>query len=246
MKTELSRMPIHVRRVLERDGEVGSENEIYCLASGASVAVSQCEGCGDYAGTDLDLGQHRSYLLCRRMSPELAVAFVPPAPHALLRRRLLGTPTPPQHARLSEIMTADVWCVREDVDLAPLCRLFATRPVGGVPVIDHQARCVGVISRADVLRARGVEQRVSELMSRLTFTLPPDASVGEAAALMALEGIHQLPIVTADGRVAGMVSSMDVMRWLARQAGYVVPSCRCGECRPGGSEPPGPGLSYRI
>ena len=41
---------------------------------------------------------------------------------------------------------------------------------------------------------------------------------------MALEHIHRLPIVTDDGRVAGIVTSIDVLRWLARQDGYVVPT----------------------
>jgi CBS domain-containing protein len=32
---------------------------------------------------------------------------------------------------------------------------------------------------------------------------------------MAYEGVHRVPVVAADGRVVGILSSLDVVRWLA-------------------------------
>ena len=43
-----------------------------------------------------------------------------------------------------------------------------------------------------------------------------------AAALMAYENIHRVPVVAADGAVIGIVSAMDIVRWVAEQDGYVV------------------------
>ncbi|HXU72294.1 MAG TPA: CBS domain-containing protein [Polyangia bacterium] len=60
-------------------------------------------------------------------------------------------------------------------------------------------------------------------MARLTFTLRETESVSQAAALMALEHIHRISIVTDDGRVAGIVASTDVLGWLGRQDGYIIP-----------------------
>jgi CBS-domain-containing membrane protein len=227
MSQRLTRMPIHVRRVVERDSGVASENEIYCLARASCVAVSECEACRDYVGTDLDLVHHRSYLLCRRMTPERARALVPARP-ALLRRRSVAQPTAADRTPVSEIMTAEVWCVREDVELAGLSQLFAKNPSGAVPVIDHQGRCVGALCHTDLGGIDAGSQLVSDRMCRLTFSLPLDASIAEAAALMALEGLHRLPIVAVDGRVAGMLTSMDVLAWLARQDGYVLAPDRRG------------------
>jgi signal-transduction protein with cAMP-binding, CBS, and nucleotidyltransferase domain len=40
---------------------------------------------------------------------------------------------------------------------------------------------------------------------------------------MAFEGIHRLPVVGASDQVVGLVSSLDVLRWLAQRSGYLVP-----------------------
>jgi CBS domain-containing protein len=51
---------------------------------------------------------------------------------------------------------------------------------------------------------------VWEVMMPLAFTLPPDAPVIKAAALMYLERIHRVIIVGDDGTVAGIVTALDV------------------------------------
>ena len=56
----------------------------------------------------------------------------------------------------------------------------------------------------------------------IALTLGPRATVAHAAALMAREAVHHLPIVD-EGRVIGIVSSMDVMRWLAENDGFGLP-----------------------
>jgi CBS domain-containing protein len=65
--------------------------------------------------------------------------------------------------------------------------------------------------------------RVRDVMTRLTFVVPDSASVAQAAALMALERIHRLPVISEDGKVVGIVSSIDVMDWMARNDGYLLP-----------------------
>ena len=67
---------------------------------------------------------------------------------------------------------------------------------------------------------------VSDVMTPAALTLSEDAPVAEAAALMAFEGIHRVPVVAADGRVAGIVTSLDVLRWLAQQEGYLAAGAR--------------------
>jgi len=34
--------------------------------------------------------------------------------------------------------------------------------------------------------------------------------------------VHHLPVIGDQGRVVGLVSTLDITRWLARQAGYEV------------------------
>jgi len=64
---------------------------------------------------------------------------------------------------------------------------------------------------------------VRDVMTPLAFALPETASVARASALMALEGVHRLIVIDAQGDVVGILSSLDVLRWLAVNEGYVLP-----------------------
>lgn len=156
---------------------------------------------------------------------------------------------------VSEIMTNDVLCVREDVGVETIRLLFVEKGISGAPVVDDQGKPVGVISKTDLVRdlpailrnapvtdevesepKNDVEWRIGdgasrplapgfhterlpattvwEIMMPLAFTLSMDATVAQAAALMAHEGIHRIVIVGTDGTVAGILTSLDVARWV--------------------------------
>jgi CBS domain-containing protein len=217
-----TQLPVHVRRVVEGNGEMHTENEVYCIARGQSVAIADCEECRDNAGSDIDLQHHRNYVLCRRLSLEAARATSPARP-ATLRRRFVSEATAGERTLVSTIMTADVWCARDDAPLSTLRQLLVERGFGGVPVVDNVGRCIGVLSISDLMRATTDSERVSGVMTRLTFVLPDNATISQAAALMALEHVHRIPIVSDDNHVLGIVSSIDILAWLARQDGYVLP-----------------------
>ncbi len=219
---KLTPLPVHVRRVVTGDGEMESENEVYCVTRHRCVAVAECEACRGYAGAEVDLSHHRNYVLCRELTPE-AARGLEPARTTVLRRRSVGEATAGERTPVSAIMTADVWCAREDLELSALRDLLLDRHVSGVPVVDGAGRCVGVVSTADLARAGDHAARVRDVMARLTFVLPDNASISQAAALMALEHVHRIPIITDDGKVAGIVSSIDILGWLGRQDGYIVP-----------------------
>jgi CBS domain-containing protein len=63
-----------------------------------------------------------------------------------------------------------------------------------------------------------------DVMLPLAITLSERATVAHAAALMAIEGIHHIPVVDLQGKLIGIVSSMDIARWLARNDGYLPPA----------------------
>jgi len=56
----------------------------------------------------------------------------------------------------------------------------------------------------------------------MTFSLPESATLSRAAAVMAYEGVHQIPVVASDGTIVGLISALDVARWLAQHDGYLV------------------------
>lgn len=63
---------------------------------------------------------------------------------------------------------------------------------------------------------------VGDIMTPVAFTMKETQPVSQAAALMAFEGIHRLPIVSDSGEVIGILSSTDVLRWIAQSEGYLI------------------------
>jgi CBS domain-containing protein len=56
-------------------------------------------------------------------------------------------------------------------------------------------------------------------MTSQAFALREDATLSQAAFLMASERIHRVVVVSANGKIAGLVSALDVLRWMASAKG---------------------------
>jgi CBS domain-containing protein len=106
-----------------------------------------------------------------------------------------------------------------------LRHLLLERRVGGVPVVTTDGRPVGIVSGGDLLRSLldGGTPRTTagEIMSAV-LALPITASIAQAAALMSYEGTGLIVITDLTGQVAGVVQALDIARWHARAAGYLV------------------------
>ncbi len=126
--------------------------------------------------------------------------------------------------QLSSIMTADVVCVRADLPIAALHELLANEQFSGAPVVDDHGILMGVVSRADLISAEpcATGTTVNDIMMPMAFVLRETATVAQAAALMAHEGIHRIPVVDEQGTVVGIVSTMDVVRWVVQDEGHPV------------------------
>jgi CBS-domain-containing membrane protein len=58
-------------------------------------------------------------------------------------------------------------------------------------------------------------------MTPAVYSFTPETTVADATAVMAFEGTHHLPVVDEAGTLVGMVSALDILDWIARQAGYI-------------------------
>ena len=59
--------------------------------------------------------------------------------------------------------------------------------------------------------------RAEQLMSPEVVSVAPEATLATAASLMVERGLHRLPVI-ADGRLIGVISTLDVTREVARGA----------------------------
>ncbi len=119
--------------------------------------------------------------------------------------------------RVEEIMTRDTMTLGPEQSFAEAVALMATQFFRHVLVADEDERLCGVISDRDVLRALARTpnwntKTVSEIMTREPVTITPDMPISVALRAMLEKRINCLPVIGADGRVCGILTSTDLLK----------------------------------
>lgn len=132
-----------------------------------------------------------------------------------------------------DLMTEQVFAVREDDDLTAVRDVLYDHHVRHVPVVDDDHNFVGMISHRDLLRHALIEQsdlpryleeavlektRAREIMDRDVERVEPDTAIQEAAAVMFENKYGALAVVSA-GRLVGILTEADFVRFLASAEG---------------------------
>lgn len=119
-----------------------------------------------------------------------------------------------------DLMKTAVVTVGEDCPLSEVRGLFVEHHVNGLPVVDRRGRLVGVVTQQDVylgaatrseVAGFGLEPRVRDVMTSPAIAVGEETEVADLCRLMSGLGVHRIPIVR-NGKVAGIVSSIDVCR----------------------------------
>lgn len=146
-----------------------------------------------------------------------------------------------------DIMHRQLVTLDPELTIPEVRRIFLDRQVTGAPVVDEEGRILGVVSQTDLIRYQqrarpeGVEPagfyqqtngavllgphdgddlprtaRVEDIMTPAAFMTRPDAPVPAVARFMLRRHVHRL-IVADQGRLLGIVTSMDLLRALLRR-----------------------------
>lgn len=143
--------------------------------------------------------------------------------------------------KVRDVMKTEVVTVSPDMTYREAARVLAERHFSGVPVMDKQGKLVGMLSEKNLFRAlypryqdyladpglfldqEAQENRVeeirekpiSEFMYREVVTIPPDAPIMRAGAIMLARNFNRLPVVE-NGELVGIVSRRDVFSTILR------------------------------
>jgi CBS domain-containing protein len=136
------------------------------------------------------------------------------------RSPLPRTPTIADRIPVTAIMTRDVVCARAELSLAALKELLIRNHIGCVPIVDDRGRPKGIVTKLDLVESEKPALSAGDVMMPLAITLNTHATIAHAAAMMAIEDFHHLMVVSSDHMLVGVVSTMDIVRWLARNDGF--------------------------
>jgi CBS domain-containing membrane protein len=150
--------------------------------------------------------------------------------HAL-NRLLRGLPA-------KEVMSRAVAAVDMDTSLKDVAEIMARRGISGLPVLDQNNAVVGVISERDFLNAFGPagaksfmevlatclagtgciavtarKQKAEEIMTTPPICVGEETPVSEIARIFAEKRINRVPVTDRNGKLVGIVSRADIVRY---------------------------------
>ena len=123
---------------------------------------------------------------------------------------------------LIELASRDVRTVDVSCTLLEAARQMSEHSVGALVITDESGDVpIGILTDRDVvmLLARGVDpqtETVAPLTRRKLETLEPGEGLQHVAHKMRKHAVRRLPIVDAEGRLAGIVSMDDILVLLGR------------------------------
>jgi len=117
---------------------------------------------------------------------------------------------------VKSIMSRDLTCGISHMSIVDVARLLLSKGIGGVPILDDDGKIVGIVSEHDFISfvPSTTGSKVSYYMSRHVATADPSFKILDAARTIVSRGFRRLPVVSS-GRLVGIVTSMDILRYFS-------------------------------
>lgn len=121
---------------------------------------------------------------------------------------------------ISHVMTTNVKTVQISQKMSEVLRILSENQIHHVPVVDGR-KLVGIISTTDIIRlsitvSTADGWSIERVMNRNLVTIEIHDTVRKAAQLMSDGIFHSLPVVNKDGHLVGIITSTDLIRYLAK------------------------------
>ncbi|GAB4445656.1 MAG: IMP dehydrogenase [Anaerolineales bacterium] len=91
-------------------------------------------------------------------------------------------------------------------------RIVEETGTGGILILDQDEKLVGIVSTRDLLFEGDDGKPVTEIMTREVHSAAPGTSLKEAEQLLHKFRVEKLPLVDAEGKVAGLITLKDIMK----------------------------------
>ncbi|MEQ8396459.1 CBS domain-containing protein [Thalassobaculum sp.] len=117
---------------------------------------------------------------------------------------------------------SDVVTAPPSMPVADAARLLAEKRIGSILILDR-SKVAGILSERDIVRALAnegpgcLDGPVSRLMTAKVVTCTPTQSIADVMQMMTTGRFRHVPVVD-NGKVAGMISIGDVVKWRLEEA----------------------------
>lgn len=141
-----------------------------------------------------------------------------------------------------DVMTSDVIVVTKETTVTEVARLLVEHKVSGLPVVDEERRVLGMVSERDLIYQdkklhtpafleilggviylenpqrvasdlqKMTAAKVAEIMTSKVYSVKEDSPIEDIATIMVERQVNRVPVVDADGKLAGIVSRQDLVK----------------------------------
>jgi len=129
----------------------------------------------------------------------------------------------PADTVVADVMSRPVLTVEEGETLWDAWQLLFVSGLRHLVVLDANGASLGVLSDRSILaEVPATSEHLSERRVRDVLAMVPLVSVGPAdppltaARVMATNSVEAVPVIDAAGRIVGIVTESDIVRWLVR------------------------------
>jgi len=124
--------------------------------------------------------------------------------------------------KAKDIMTTDVISTTKETPIYEAMELLINKEITGMPVVDDDMNLIGVITEKDCLRLfygdKDEENKtVRHFMTQPAVHYNENDSLRTICDFMMINYFRRIPVTTKDGKVVGILSRPDVIKYILKQ-----------------------------
>ena len=110
-------------------------------------------------------------------------------------------------------MIYDPVTISPDATVGDALAMMKKHHVGGIPVVDSAGYLIGIVTNRDLRFQEQMKRPVSEVMTKDNLvTAPKGITLSEATTIIRNSKVEKLPVVDAEGKLAGLITYKDLMK----------------------------------
>jgi IMP dehydrogenase len=110
-------------------------------------------------------------------------------------------------------MIIDPVTLTRDANIGDALQLMERFKIGGIPIVDHDNRLVGILTNRDLRFETELDQPVQDLMTTKNLvTAPAGTTLYQAREILQRNKIEKLPVVDDNKVLVGLITYKDIMK----------------------------------
>jgi IMP dehydrogenase len=103
--------------------------------------------------------------------------------------------------------------LHQEATIGDALRLMAENKIGGIPIVDHNKKLVGILTNRDLRFEDNKKRKVSEVMTSENLIIAPEGTdLKKAEKILRQTKVEKLPVVKKDGTLIGLITYRDILK----------------------------------